>query len=63
VPELIHIHGGVGGSDPAFATVGTAILGRRPDEPLAAFKARALEFAAAAGEPFAVIGGLPEEPT
>jgi hypothetical protein len=57
-PQLIRVRGGPDYDKPTHATVGGQELRRRPDETLAAFEARALMAAKAAGEKFVVVGGL-----
>jgi hypothetical protein len=56
-PQVIIICGGFQDGHPTFATVGSVRWERAPAESFADFKARAV--AAAAGERFVVIGGLP----
>lgn len=57
-PLVIVIRGGLHANDPMHATAGEHRWERAPDESLAAFKARALAEAIAAGEEFLVIAGL-----
>jgi hypothetical protein len=58
----IAVRGGLPGSDddPRFATVGGIRWERAPAETLAAFRARAVAAATAAGERHIIIGGLPD---
>lgn len=58
-PQVIIVRGGVHARDPTFAAAGGLRWGRRPGELFADFQARAVNEAAAAGECFVVIGGLP----
>jgi hypothetical protein len=57
----IAVRGGLPGSDddPRFATVGGIRWERAPAESLAAFRARAVAAATAAGERHIIIGGCP----
>ncbi len=58
-PQIIKIHGGLDPFDDTRALIGADTLHRDPAEPFPAFHARALAAAKVAGEPFAIIGGLP----
>ena len=60
VPEIIIIRGGLCEFDDTHAQVGNETMHRDPAEPFQAFQARALAAAKAAGESFALIGGLPD---
>ena len=59
-PQIVTMRGGLSEFDDTQATIGDATIERDPAEPFPAFQTRALAAAKAAGEPFAIIGGLPE---
>jgi hypothetical protein len=58
--QVITIRGGVSAFDDTHATVGDQELVRGPDETFAAFEARAIATAKAAGEAFVIVGGMPD---
>ena len=58
-PQVIIVRGGLHAGDLTFATAGSLRWERAPGESFAGLKARAVDEAAAAGERFVVIRGLP----
>ena len=58
--EVIVIRGGLDGGDPTFFNAAGARSERASDESFAAFKARVVAEAVAAGQKFVIIGGLPD---
>lgn len=60
IKEIMILGGLPGSHDPTFATAGDLRWERAPAELFPAFRARAVAAATAAGEPFVVMGGLPE---
>jgi len=60
IPTLIRITGGLPDSGPLRATVDGQELEREAGETLRVFEARALDVAKAAGQHFAIVGGLPD---
>jgi hypothetical protein len=58
-PEIISIRGGLTSGVAGHATIGAETMQRAPDETAAAFEARSIEAAKAAGVATVIIGGLP----
>jgi hypothetical protein len=58
--RLIRIFGGLPGNELCYASAGERRFQRQPGEDQATFEDRLLEAALEAGEPFVIVGGLPD---